>query len=112
MLVLLKLMLRILRMRLHIGNLPYIIGYMIRANPPQNVMEGFVSRIWGKRGVDKVAMVGKGMYMVRFETMKNCINVINGDAQFFYSKPLIVRPGHLILTLQETSQKTIRLCTI
>ena len=46
-------------------------------------MEGFVRRIWGKLGVDKVALVGRGMFLVRFTTMENCQKVINGGFQFF-----------------------------
>ena len=69
-----------------------VICYMIGANPPQNVMEGYVRRIWGKYGVDKVSQVGRGIYMVRFTTMENCSKVLQGGYQFFDSKPLVVKP--------------------
>lgn len=66
--------------------------YVLGANPPQNVMDGFVRRIWGKYGVDKVSQVERGIYLVRFTTMENCSKVLNGGHQFFDSKPLIVKP--------------------
>ncbi|XP_056685651.1 uncharacterized protein [Spinacia oleracea] len=69
-----------------------IVCYVLGANPPQHVMEGYVHRIWGKLGVDKVAMVGKGLLLIRFATMENCQKVINGGTQFFDSKPLIIKP--------------------
>lgn len=69
-----------------------IVCYVLGANPPQHVMEGYVHRIWGKLGVDKVAMVGKGLFLIRFTTMENCQKVINGGTQFFDSKPVIIKP--------------------
>ena len=36
-----------------------IICYVLGANPPSMVMEGFVRRIWRNLGLDKVAMVEK-----------------------------------------------------
>ncbi|XP_056690397.1 uncharacterized protein [Spinacia oleracea] len=55
-------------------------------------MEGYVRRIWGKFGVDKVSLVGKGIYLVRFATMENCEKVLQSGFQLFDSKPLIVKP--------------------
>lgn len=64
-----------------------VVCYVLGANPPHNVMEGYVRRIWVKFGVDKVSQVGKGIYMVRFTTMENCGKVLQGGFQFFDSKP-------------------------
>lgn len=69
-----------------------VVCYVLGANPHQNVMEGYVRRIWGKLGVDKVSQVGRGIYLVRFTTMENCSKVVNRGHHFFDAKPLIVKP--------------------
>lgn len=68
-----------------------MVCYILGANPLQNVMEGYVHRVWGKYGVDKVSLVGKGFFLIRFLTMENCNKVLNGGPQFFDSKPLIIK---------------------
>ncbi|XP_048502910.1 uncharacterized protein LOC125498699 [Beta vulgaris subsp. vulgaris] len=52
---------------------------------------GFIRRIWRNNGVDKVAMLKKGVYIVRFITMEKKDSVLNGPIPFFDSKPMIVR---------------------
>ncbi|XP_048492984.1 uncharacterized protein LOC104907175 [Beta vulgaris subsp. vulgaris] len=61
------------------------------ANPPIHVMEGFVHRIWKNLKVDKVAMIHKGVFIVRFSTMENRDKVLSGHF-FFDNKPLILKP--------------------
>ncbi|XP_056691786.1 uncharacterized protein [Spinacia oleracea] len=39
-----------------------VVCYIVGANPPINVMEGYVRRIWGSLKVDKVVLVKKGVY--------------------------------------------------
>lgn len=36
-----------------------VICCVLGANPPLQVMEGFIKRIWGKRGVDLIAPLEK-----------------------------------------------------
>ncbi|XP_048489782.1 uncharacterized protein LOC125491732 [Beta vulgaris subsp. vulgaris] len=71
-----------------------IICYVLGANPPNVVMEGFVRRIWRNLGVDKVAMVAKGVFIVRFTTMENRDKVISGGYPFFDGKPVMVKKWH------------------
>ena len=54
-------------------------------------MEGFICRIWGNMGVDKVAMVEKVIFIVRFTTMKNRDKVVDGGYPFFDGKPVMVK---------------------
>lgn len=46
-----------------------IICYVISANPPNHVMKGFIRRIWKSKGVDRDALIKKGVYIVRFFAM-------------------------------------------
>lgn len=55
--------------------------YVIRSNHPIQVMEGFIRRIWKNSNVYKVALLKKGIYIVRFLSMdiidkKKCRDII------------------------------------
>lgn len=47
-----------------------VVCYVLGANPPLSVMEGYFKRIWGKLGLDKIAFMGKGIFIVRFTTVE------------------------------------------
>ncbi|XP_056695032.1 uncharacterized protein [Spinacia oleracea] len=84
-----------------------IVCYVIGANPPQHVMDGYVHRVWGKMGVDKVSLIGRGIYLVRFLTMENCEKVLKGGPQFFDSKPLIIKPWSQDVNCAKETIKTL-----
>lgn len=67
-----------------------IVCYALGARPPQHVMEGFFRKIRGKMAINKIAAIGKGMYMVRFEEIGSMEKVLAEECQFFDGKPLIV----------------------
>ncbi|KAL2929298.1 Bifunctional protein PyrR, partial [Bienertia sinuspersici] len=46
-------------------------------------------------GVDKVVLVGKGIFLVRFKAMDHLRDMLNGEHYLFDSKPLIVKPCNL-----------------
>lgn len=68
-----------------------IIFYVVGASPPPYVMEGFIRRIWKNNGVDKVALLKNGVYIVRFLSMEKKDYVLTGSVPFFDNKPVIVR---------------------
>ncbi|XP_056688039.1 uncharacterized protein [Spinacia oleracea] len=84
-----------------------ILLYVLGDNPPQNVMEGYVRRIWAKFGVDKVSLVGRGLFLVRFTTMENCQKVINGGFQFFDGKPVVVKPWSADMNIAKEPTKKL-----
>lgn len=43
-----------------------IICFVLGSNPPFPVMEGFLRRIWGRKGLDKVVGKPDGVYLVLF----------------------------------------------
>lgn len=43
-------------------------------------------RIWGKLGVDKIAIVGRGIFLVKFNNVEASLKVTNEGVQFFLSK--------------------------
>ncbi|KAF3653433.1 hypothetical protein FXO37_16988 [Capsicum annuum] len=44
-----------------------VVCYVLGAHPPYVVLNGFVQRIWGKLGIDKVVMLKNGILLVRFK---------------------------------------------
>lgn len=74
---------------------------MLGSNPPQNVMEGYFNRIWGKLGIDLVAQVQRGVFLVRFHTTESRTKVVEEGVQMFDRKPVIVKPWHPDIELKK-----------
>ena len=83
-----------------------VICYVVGANPPINVMEGFIRRIWKHLNVDKVIMVKRGVFIVRFLTMDSRDKVLNGH-YFFDSKPLIMKPWDSDMDMDREEVKSV-----
>ncbi|XP_062114379.1 uncharacterized protein LOC133825461 [Humulus lupulus] len=71
---------------------PSLVCYVLGANPPLPVLEGFCRRIWKNMGIDKVAGLGQGVFIVRFNTVEQRDFVLNNGIMFFDKKPLIMKP--------------------
>ncbi|XP_056689967.1 uncharacterized protein [Spinacia oleracea] len=80
--------------------------YVVGANPPLRVMEGFIRRIWKKYNVDKVVLVKKGIYLVRFFTMDMRDQVIVGH-HFFDNEPMIVKPWNVEMDMEKEELKYV-----
>ena len=84
-----------------------MICYVLGANPPLKVMEGFSHRMWKHQDFDKLVGIGKGVYLARFHTKDNMLKVANGDHIFFDSKPLIMKPWSPDIDVMKDEVKTI-----
>lgn len=80
---------KIFRMRLTTGN--HQLSAVIGANPSYLIMDGFLRRIWANRGIDKVVVISKGVFLVRFHNLADCDVVLAEGFQFFDKKPVIVK---------------------
>ncbi|XP_062080558.1 uncharacterized protein LOC133785326 [Humulus lupulus] len=69
-----------------------LVGYVLGANPPLSVLEGFARRVWRSRGVDKVGAISPGVFIIRFDTIENRDAVLEGGFVFFDKKPVILKP--------------------
>ncbi|CAI9106339.1 OLC1v1005469C1 [Oldenlandia corymbosa var. corymbosa] len=65
------------------------------ANPPIWVMEDYLKKIWGRRGVDKVIHLPSGLFVVRFNTLHAREEVLSVNMYQFGLKPLIVKPWNV-----------------
>ncbi|XP_021858773.1 uncharacterized protein [Spinacia oleracea] len=83
-----------------------VVCYVVGANPPINVMEGFIRRIWKHLNVDKVVLVKRGIYLVRFKTMDSRDKVLTGH-YFFDSKPLVLKPWTVDMDMDKDDMKSV-----
>ncbi|XP_062119224.1 uncharacterized protein LOC133832972 [Humulus lupulus] len=68
-----------------------MVSYVLGANPPLGVFEGYVKRIWRDQ-VDKVGLLAHGIFIVRFQDVAIRDQVISGGFMFFDKKPIIMKP--------------------
>lgn len=64
---------------------------MLGSNTLQTVIEGYFKRNWGGLGIDKVAQVHKGVFLVRFHIIESRKKVVKERVQMFDRKPVIVK---------------------
>lgn len=60
-----------------------VICYTLGSNPPQTVMEGYFKRIWGSLGIDKIAQVNRGVFIVRFHSLESKEKVVEKGVRLF-----------------------------
>ncbi|XP_074318694.1 uncharacterized protein LOC141655516 [Silene latifolia] len=66
--------------------------FILSANPPVEVVDGFIRRIWAHLPLDKVSFLPNGVFLVRFATSTAKDRVLQQGHFLFDNKPLIVRP--------------------
>uniref|UniRef100_A0A803P5S5 DUF4283 domain-containing protein n=1 Tax=Cannabis sativa TaxID=3483 RepID=A0A803P5S5_CANSA len=57
---------------------PSIVCYVLGANPPLAVFEGFVRRMWTDK-VERVGLLSYGIYIIRFYSVESRDDVLRGD---------------------------------
>ncbi|XP_074266692.1 uncharacterized protein LOC141589971 [Silene latifolia] len=65
--------------------------FILGANPPWDIVEGFVRRIWANYPIDKVSFLLDGIFLVRFSNEANKLAVLRQGHFLFDNKPLILR---------------------
>ncbi|KAJ8445671.1 hypothetical protein Cgig2_007147 [Carnegiea gigantea] len=61
------------------------------ANPPFEVMKGFINRIWANFTIDRILYVRKGVFLVRFANLQDKMAVEKWGVYFFDNKPMLVK---------------------
>ncbi|XP_062118720.1 uncharacterized protein LOC133832386 [Humulus lupulus] len=65
---------------------------VLGANPPFAIFEGFIKRIWGKLGIDRIAWLNVGFTLVKFRDESTRDLVLEARVLHFDRKPMIVKP--------------------
>ena len=68
-----------------------IICCVPRANPLYEVVDGFVRWIWIGFAIDKVLLIKKGLFLVRFMEQQDAVIVAQKGVYHFDQKPFIVK---------------------
>ncbi|XP_074300991.1 uncharacterized protein LOC141632336 [Silene latifolia] len=69
-----------------------VYGFILGANPPVEVVEGFLKRLWSNYPIDKISFCANGVFLVRFRTNQARHKILQQGHFLFDNKPLIVRP--------------------
>ncbi|VFQ81952.1 unnamed protein product [Cuscuta campestris] len=73
-----------------------VICYILGANPPLEVVKGFITRIWKEYVVEDVSFHKEGQYIVQFQRAEERDEVIKRKYYYFDNKPMLVqrwKPG-------------------
>ncbi|KAJ8421928.1 hypothetical protein Cgig2_033668 [Carnegiea gigantea] len=69
-----------------------ILCSVLGANPPLEVMKGYLRRVWKTLDIDKICLVKKGVFIVRFNNLDDQLTVVKRGVYYFDNKPLLVKP--------------------
>ncbi|XP_074271265.1 uncharacterized protein LOC141595193 [Silene latifolia] len=69
--------------------------YILGANPPWEVVESFVYRVWDEFGIDRVSFRDNGIFIVRFTQTMNMDALLNAGYYLFDNKPVVIKPWHV-----------------
>ncbi|XP_074305375.1 uncharacterized protein LOC141640494 [Silene latifolia] len=73
--------------------------YILGANPPWDVIEGFVYRVWDEFGFDRVSFLDNGIFIVRFTKFQSREALLNSGYYLFENKPVIIKPWDVDMDL-------------
>ncbi|XP_074277814.1 uncharacterized protein LOC141601429 [Silene latifolia] len=68
-----------------------VYGFIVGANPPWQILEGFQKRIWHKYAIDKISFLPNGLFIARFQTNEMKQAVFNSGHFLFHNKPMIFK---------------------
>lgn len=69
-----------------------IVCYVLGANPPSCVFNGFIHKIWGKYGIQKITSLKTGITLVKFDSIAIRDEVIQTGMVHFDKKPVVIKP--------------------
>ncbi|XP_062098929.1 uncharacterized protein LOC133804790 [Humulus lupulus] len=65
---------------------------VLGANPPLAMFEGFINRIWGKLGIERISRMNAGHTLVKFRDEATQDLVLESGVAHFDRKPVLLRP--------------------
>ncbi|XP_057248240.1 uncharacterized protein LOC130590220 [Beta vulgaris subsp. vulgaris] len=68
-----------------------VVCYVLGIKLPFRIVEGFIRRIWGKFGVERVVMKVNGVFIVRFRTGEGKQKAMDAGPILYDKKPVIVK---------------------
>ncbi|XP_074305021.1 uncharacterized protein LOC141639953, partial [Silene latifolia] len=84
-----------------------VYGYVMGANPPWEVLEGYLRRIWQNYEITKISFLPNGLFVVRFAKLEHHKLVLAQDMFLFDGKPIILRAWDPNVRISKVSVKTV-----
>ena len=84
-----------------------VICSVLGANPPYDVIKGFINRIWAAFEIDKIIQVKRGVFLVRFVNLQDKVTVEKRGLYFFDAKPFLVKGWNPQMDLQTESIRSL-----
>ncbi|XP_074291904.1 uncharacterized protein LOC141618721 [Silene latifolia] len=84
-----------------------VYGFILGANPPVEVVEGFLRRLWANYPIDKISFCANGVFMVRFKSAAAKAQILQQGHFLFDNKPLIIRPWSEDAALEKEEIKEV-----
>ncbi|XP_074318079.1 uncharacterized protein LOC141654864 [Silene latifolia] len=84
-----------------------VVCFILGANPPWEVVEGFIRRIWTRYNIDKISFMPNGIFLVRFKTMEMKEKVLASGHYLFDNKPMIVKSWEWDLEMNKEGVKCV-----
>uniref|UniRef100_A0A803NW52 DUF4283 domain-containing protein n=1 Tax=Cannabis sativa TaxID=3483 RepID=A0A803NW52_CANSA len=69
-----------------------VVCIVLRANPPFRVFEGFIKRVWGNLGIERIARMNSGFTLVSFRDEETRDLILETGVIHFDKKPVVLRP--------------------
>ncbi|XP_074266616.1 uncharacterized protein LOC141589895 [Silene latifolia] len=82
-------------------------GYILGANPPWNVLSGYLKRIWKDSEVDKISFMPNGIFIVRFKSIDKMKEIVQAGHFMFDNKPVIIQEWSPDVDLVKTDAKIV-----
>ncbi|XP_074314348.1 uncharacterized protein LOC141649561 [Silene latifolia] len=84
-----------------------VVCFILGANPPWDIIEGFIRRIWTKFNIDKISFMPNGIFLVRFKTMEMKEKVLLSGHYLFDNKPMIVKAWDKDMEMNKDHVKSV-----
>ena len=84
-----------------------VVCFFLGVNPPLHVMEGYVKRIWKDLSIDKIVMVAKGVYLVRFLEQQDRVKACDMNRFMLDEKSFIVKPWVASMSYEKEHLSTL-----
>ncbi|XP_074318565.1 uncharacterized protein LOC141655379 [Silene latifolia] len=84
-----------------------VVCFILGANPPWEIVEGFIRRIWTKFNIDKISFMPNGIFLVRSKTLEMKEKVLSSGHYLFDNKPMIVKSWEKDMEMNKDNVKSV-----
>ncbi|XP_074314107.1 uncharacterized protein LOC141649312 [Silene latifolia] len=84
-----------------------VYGYVMGANPPWDVLDGFLRRIWFAYEISKISFLPNGLFVVRFAKPEHHKLVLANGMFLFDGKPIVIKLWDPSVRISKVSVKKV-----